>query len=72
MKASSNFNEEDIPEFITAAEAAKFLGVSVSTVLRWRREKKLRTFRLNNVTRIERQDFLNFIKANTSGPEDGE
>ncbi len=45
-------------QWVTAPEAAEYLGVAVSTLYRWRKEGRLRFYRLGaRVSRIKRQDL---------------
>lgn len=64
MKSIAN-SQTEIPEFLSLAEVARRLGVSEHTVSRWVKTRKMRAFRVVNITRISRQDFLDFIKSNT-------
>jgi len=65
MKLKNN-PQGDIPDFISLYEAAERLDISERTLARWIRNGELRAFRVNNITRISRDDFINFIKSNTT------
>jgi len=68
-----NDSQSDIPDFISLFEAAERLAVSERTLARWIREGALRAFRVKNITRIAREDFINFIRSNTTdGGENNE
>ncbi len=58
-------NEVQTSKYISQSAAAEFLNVSERTIARWVRQGRLRAFRLNNVTRITRQDFEKFIEQYT-------
>ncbi len=55
--------------YLTTDDAAKRLGVSERTVMRWVRVGLLRAFRLGSVTRIATDDFEKFIFQNTRQQE---
>lgn len=53
----------DEPEFYTAAEAARLLGVSVVTVWRWINEGRLRAYRVGpRKLRINREDVESVVR----------
>jgi excisionase family DNA binding protein len=58
-------NEFHPPKYISQSAAAEFLSVSERTIARWVRQGKLRAFQLNNVTRITKEDFEQFIAQYT-------
>jgi excisionase family DNA binding protein len=58
------------PTYLTVAEAAEMMRVSDRTIYRWIREKRLKCFRVCNVTRIEEKDLYAFIAEYTTEIED--
>lgn len=62
--------EKELPEFISLANAAKYLAVSERMVNRWVKAGILPAFRIKNTIRISRQGFTKFIESNTVNMED--
>lgn len=60
------------PTYLTVAEAAEMMRVSDRTIYRWIREKRLKCFRVGNVTRIEEKDMHAFIEEYSAEVEDEE
>ena len=62
--------EQELPEFISLSDAAKYLAVSERMVNRWVKGGILPAFRIKNTIRISRQEFTKFIESNTVNMED--
>lgn len=63
---------DQAPTYLTVAEAAEMMRVSDRTIYRWIREKRLKCFRVGNVTRIEEKDMQAFIEEYSAEVEDEE
>lgn len=61
---------QNAPELMTQEEVAKFLRVTVDTLADWRREGKLKSFRLNHRTvRIPREEVQRFLDECLEGAQ---
>lgn len=57
---------EGLPAILTIREVAKLLRVSMLTVKRWGKNRKIRFFRINSRgdRRFKKEDIINFIENN--------
>lgn len=56
-------SDDHAPQWLTVSEVAEELRVSVKTVLRWIRSRRLRAHRLGGQYRIHRPDLDDFVAA---------
>ncbi|MBZ4371507.1 helix-turn-helix domain-containing protein [Corallococcus sp. AS-1-6] len=56
------------PELLTQADAAALLGVSVSTIRNWLRDRKLTKYGSGKVVRVSRAELL-ALKASSAEPD---
>jgi excisionase family DNA binding protein len=59
------------PALLTEAQAAEFLGVSLSTIRRWRKAGTLSAFRVGDILRYRNAVLEEFIAAHSSGSNSG-
>jgi excisionase family DNA binding protein len=59
------------PALVTEAQAAEFLGVSLSTIRRWRKAGTLSAFRVGDILRYHTAVLDEFIAAHSSGSNSG-
>lgn len=66
--------EDELPEYLTTGEVARYLRVSEVTVRYWRRIGKLASTKLGRFHRFKRVDVLNKVKKqkldNTTTPKE--
>jgi excisionase family DNA binding protein len=60
--------DDDDPEFLTTAEAARLLGMSVRTVVRWTNEGRLPSVVIDGEKRLSRRHLQALRKC----PEEGD
>lgn len=68
LKALSEHGEVSIarmPEELSSNTAADILGVSRPTLMKWAKEGKIRSFKVNSHNRFKRDDVLEFKRART-------
>lgn len=54
---------QDLPRFLTEKDVASLLGLTVSALRRWRRERRgIRFVKVERAVRYERQDVLDYIE----------
>ena len=60
------------PEYLTLAQASKFLQVSQNTLRNWDRNGTLKAFRLGTrkAMRYKKADLVKFIESNKKGKND--
>jgi transcriptional regulator with XRE-family HTH domain len=65
MKSSSGCSQKPISALLTEAQAADYLGVSLSTLRRWRKRRAGPTFfLLGGILRYQLADLQEFIVRN--------
>ena len=50
------------PEFMTKAEAASYLRISIRTLDRWREESRVRTYRFGDLVRLRRSEVHSLLR----------
>lgn len=58
VEKAVNLKEE---KWLKQNEAAKMLGVSQSTLINWKKEGKINTYRVDGAQRYKRSEILNFF-----------
>lgn len=61
--AKENSQFTDLPEMITRKQAAKMIGVSVTTLDMWTREGRLRKHRIGRTVRFKRDELIASFKS---------
>ena len=56
------------PELLTVGEAAEILRVSVTTVRRLQRQRKVAFHKVKGVIRFAKDDVISYLKAHRVGP----
>lgn len=51
-------------EYFNANDAAKYLGVSITTFWRWRKERKIKSMTFGEITRWKKSDLDEFVEQN--------
>jgi excisionase family DNA binding protein len=62
----SNKEELNIDEKMNQTEAAKFLGVSLPTIIRWKKQKKIPYYQTGRVVIFKKSELLNAMQKNKS------
>jgi excisionase family DNA binding protein len=59
-------NLDNIPSFISQQELAELLDVHVNTVMRWRRNGKIRAYMVGRHWRIHKDDIKKFLEEHSN------
>ncbi len=62
----ANKLELDIDKKMNQNEAAKFLGVSLPTIIRWKKQKKIPYYQTGRVVIFKKSELLNAMQKNKS------
>ena len=67
MKQSIYKTYDDLPLFLNAATVSQVLGISVAGSYELMHEKDFPVLRINNRMVVPKEDFITWVKQNTSG-----
>ena len=64
--SNTSINKNASNDMMNQGEAAKFLGVSLPTIIRWKKQKKIPYYQQGRIVLFDKAELLNVMQQNKS------